>query len=155
DAVSVYRDARGFSSEKGNLLTSLLPGGDTGGGQMLPVTDGRRHAAMRSLLAPSLGPRTLDRLGASVAATTHELLTAAISRVDFDLARGVAAHIPRTTICDLIGVPAPDREFVRGQAAMALGSDEPGQSVMEAWLARNEILLYFRELSRKRRAEPR
>lgn len=154
DVVAAYRNVRGFSSQQGNLLTSLLQGGDTASGQMLPVTDGRRHSAIRSLLAPSLGPRTLDRLGTTVAATTHDLLTAAISRGEFDFARDVAAHIPLMTICDLIGVPDSDRAFIKQQAAMALGSDEPEQSMMESWLARNEILLYFRELSRTRRAAP-
>jgi len=154
DVCAVYRDAATFTSQRGNLLTALLRGGDTGAGQMIAVTDGPRHHAIRSLLAPSLGPRALTRLAAKVTATTERLLDSAVARRDVDFAHDVAAHIPLTTICDLLGVPTDDRAFIQRQTSVALGSDNPDQSPTEIWLARNEILLYFRELCGLRRRTP-
>ncbi len=150
DVVAVYRDPTRFTSVRGNLLTSLQRGGDPAGGRMIVVSDGPRHAAVRRLLASSLGPRTMRRLEAAVAATTDRLLDGAIG-AECDFARDVAAHIPLWTICDLLGVPESDRAFVQRQTNLALGSENPAQSAVEVWAARNEILLYFRELARTRR----
>jgi cytochrome P450 len=121
---------------------------------MIAVSDGPRHTAVRRLLAPSLGPRALRRLAVQVSATTRRLLSEAVDRGECDFARDVAAVIPLATICDLLDVPDADRPFLREQASLALGSEEPTQSAAEVWLARNEILLYFRELARARRATP-
>jgi cytochrome P450 len=154
DVVGVYRDPAAFTSERGNLLTALLAGGDSAGGRMVAVSDGPRHAAVRRLLARSLGPRTMRRLGAQVAAATQELVAGAVERGGVDFAADVAAHVPLATICDLLGVPAADRPFIQRQTSVALGSDTPTQSTAETWLARNEILLYFRELAGHRRAAP-
>lgn len=150
DVVAVYRDPGRFTSVRGNLLASLLRGGDPAGGRMIVVSDGPRHAAVRRLLASSLGPRTMQRLEAAVAATTDRLLDAAIGRPGCDFARDVAANIPLWTICDLLGVPEADRAFLQRQTNLALGSENPAQSPVEVWAARNEILLYFRELARAR-----
>jgi cytochrome P450 len=153
DVVAVYRDPDRFTSVRGNLLTALQRGGDPAGGRMIVVSDGPRHAAVRRLLASSLGPRTMQRLEATVAATTHRLLDASIDSPVCDFARDVAAHIPLWTICDLLGVPEADRAFVQHQTNLALGSENPAQSAIEIWAARNEILLYFRELARRGTAD--
>jgi len=151
DVVAVYRDPDRFTSVRGNLLASLLHGGDSAGGRMMVVSDGPRHTAVRRLLASSLGPRTMHRLEAAVTATTNRLLDAAMAKPGGDFARDVAAHIPLWTICDLLGVPEADRSFVQRQTNLALGSEDPAQSPVQVWAARNEILLYFRELARAKR----
>ena len=50
DALAVYRDPEGFSSTRGNVLATLLAGGDPAGGQMLVVSDGPRNLEIRRLL---------------------------------------------------------------------------------------------------------
>lgn len=45
--IAVPRDAERFSSEHGDVLETLLNGGDSASGEMLPVTDGA--AGLRSL----------------------------------------------------------------------------------------------------------
>ena len=154
DVLAVYRDPRRFTSTRGNILATLLEGGDSAGGRMIAVSDGPRHRAVRSLLNPSLSPRGLRWLRDRVCATTHRLLGAAVERRSCDFAADVAAHLPLLTICHLLGVPAADQPFLREQVSLALGSDRSTQSPVETWLARNEILLYFRMLLRDRRAAP-
>jgi len=154
DVLAIYRDQRRFTSTRGNVLATLLQGGDSAGGRMIAVSDGPRHRAVRSLLSASLSPRGLSRLRDQVSATTRRLLGAAVERRRCDFAGDVAAHVPLLTICDLLGVPAGDHPFIREQAGLALGSDRPAQSPAEAWLARNELLLYFRMLTQARRASP-
>jgi cytochrome P450 len=154
DVLAVYRDHRRFTSTRGNVLATLLHGGDSAGGRMIAVSDGPRHRAVRSLLSAPLGPRGLSRLRDQVHTTARRLVRAAVERGRCDFAREVAAHLPLLTICDLLGVPDGDRPFIREQVALALGSDRPAQPPAEVWLARNEILLYFRMLTRDRRASP-
>src|SRR5262245_7208251 len=151
DVVAVYRDPQRFASVRGTIRTCRQRGGVPGGGRMIVVSDGPRHAAVRRLLASSLGPRTMQRLEAGVAATTHRLLDTALDQAGCDFAHDVAANIPLWTICDLLGVPEADRAFVQRQTNLALGSENPSQSPIEVWAARNEILLYFRQLSRAKR----
>jgi cytochrome P450 len=154
DIVSVYRDAGRFSSERGNVLASLLTGGDSAGGRMMAVTDGPRHSAMRKLLSGAFVPRFLDIVAEQVHAATRRLLVEAAHRGQCDFARDVAAHIPLATICELLGVPPEDRQFLLRLTSAALSSAEPTQSAAEVWLARNEILLYFTGLARARRDTP-
>jgi cytochrome P450 len=155
DIVAAYRDSRRYSSAHGNVLASLLAGGDTAGGRMVPVTDGPHHAAMRKLLSSAFAPRYLEPVERRVRAETARLLADAVERGRCDFARDVAAHVPVATICGLLGVPAEDQPFLLGQTSAALSSDVPGQPASESWRARNEILLYFTSLTQERRKAPR
>jgi cytochrome P450 len=154
DVVAGYRDSARLGSQRGNVLATLLHGGDSAGGRMVPVTDGTRHAELRKLLLPAFAPRALDAVARQVRATTEELVRSAVAAGDCDFARDVAAHIPLATICDLLGVPAADRTLVLTLTSSALSSETPAQTAPEAWLARNEILLYFAGLLTQRREEP-
>jgi cytochrome P450 len=154
DAVlALHRDDR-FTSRHGNVLDTLLAGGDSGAGSMLPVTDGPRHAALRRLLLKAFTPRALDAIGEQVRKTTRGLLDDALAAGAVDFALDVAAHIPLATICDLLGVPDEDRRFILDQTKQALGSERGGHSADDSWLAKNEILLYFAELAAQRRDVP-
>src|SRR4051794_23940597 len=57
DISQVLRDDVRFTSEKGNVLATMLQGGDTGAGRMLAVTDGPHHTDLRRLLLQAFAPR--------------------------------------------------------------------------------------------------
>ncbi len=59
DIMAVYRDGERFRSMNGNMLGTLTRGGDSAGGRMLVVTDGRRHTSLRRLMQTGFGPRIL------------------------------------------------------------------------------------------------
>jgi len=146
DLLTVYRDTEHFTSERGNLLETLLSGGDSAGGRMLVVTDGERHRQLRRLLSQAFAPRALrvviDRLQVAV----RRLLREAIEAGTCDFAADVAARIPLATICDLLDVPDADRARVLEWTTAAHGP--------QAALAINDILLYFAGLARQRRDTP-
>jgi cytochrome P450 len=150
DVMGVYRDNENFTSERGNVLVTLLAGGDSAAGRMLAVTDGRRHRALRSVLLKAFSPRALEGIAERVRANTRRLVAAAVRRGECDFAADVSEHIPLTTICDLLGVPEADRAYLLSRIKCALSSDTPGQSAMDAWAARSDILMYFSELVRDR-----
>jgi cytochrome P450 len=155
DLLAVYRDAARFSSERGNMLTSLLTGGDTAGGKLLAVTDPPRHTAVRAMLLRSFSPRTLESVVSGVRARAERLVADAVAAGTCDFAKDVAERVPMGTICDLLGVPESDQAELLRLSKRALSSDEAEQSAKDTWVARNRLLAYFAELAGLRRSDPR
>ena len=151
DVTSVYRDNATFTSEGGNVLETLLTGGDSAAGRMLAITDGDRHRELRRILLSAFSPRALEPIVASVRRTVERLLREAIEKGTCDFAADVAAGIPLGAICDLLGVPDSDRAHVLSLTSSALGSHDADSTAADAWIAKSEILLYFAELARDRR----
>ncbi|MFE3317489.1 cytochrome P450 [Nocardia sp. NPDC059195] len=154
DVQEIFRDAKRFSSERGNVLDTLLDGGDTAAGRMLAVTDGRRHADLRRVLMKAFSPRALEAVTTGVRRGSRQLLENAVRRGDCDFARDVAANIPLTAICELLGVPEQDRADILEWTSSALSSDRSTATPDDGWVAKNEILLYFADLARERRDTP-
>ncbi|MFD3496885.1 cytochrome P450 [Streptomyces sp. NPDC058676] len=154
DVTAVYRDSTRFTSEGGNVLETLLAGGDSAAGRMLAITDGERHAGLRRLLMSAFTPRALEPIVASVRSTVERLLRDAIDKGSCDFAADVAAGIPLGAICDLLGVPDSDRAHVLSLTSSALGSHHADSTAADAWIAKSEILLYFANLARERREGP-
>ena len=153
DIVAVLRDDTRFTSEKGNVLATMLQGGDTGAGRMLAVTDGAHHTELRKLLLKAFAPRTLDGVRLRVRQAVRRLLTECIERGKCDFASDIASNIPLETICDLLNIPTQDRQDILRLTKSALASDyeDPGAGV--DWMARNDILLYFSDLVNARRKD--
>ncbi|MFI1167622.1 cytochrome P450 [Streptomyces sp. NPDC020801] len=152
DIMAVHRDDETFTSERGNVLVTLLEGGDTGAGKMLAVTDGPRHEQLRKVLLRSLGPRVLQPVADAVRANTRQLVREAVSNDECDFALEIASRIPMTTISNLLGVPESDRDFLLKQTKTALSADDDEVDETESAMARNEILLYFLDLVEERRS---
>ncbi|MEU9326546.1 cytochrome P450 [Streptomyces canus] len=151
DLTSVYRDNTTFTSEGGNVLETLLAGGDSAAGRMLAITDGDRHRELRRILMSAFTPRALQLVVAGVRRTVDRLLREAIDKGSCDFAADVAAGIPLGAICDLLGVPESDRAHVLSLTSSALGSHDADGTAADAWIAKSEILLYFANLARGRR----
>jgi cytochrome P450 len=154
DVQAVYKDNTRFTSERGNLLTTLLRGGDTAAGKMIAVTDGPRQRELRAVLLKAFSPRVLERVAEQVRQSTRRAVQAAVRHGEFDFAVEVADRIPMTTICNLLGVPEADRPHLLRLNKSALSSDDADETFSDAWAARNEILMYFAELAERRRANP-
>lgn len=143
DVTSVYRDSARFTSERGNVLATLLAGGDSGSGRMLVVSDGPYHFALRRLLTPAFSSRRLVPIVASVRRTVARLLQEATEMGTCDFVADVAAKIPLGAICDLLGVPETDRAYLLSRTSSALSSEHADSAAVDGWKAKNEILLYF------------
>lgn len=153
-AEEAYRSSDVYVSRRGNVLDTLLAGGDPAGGKMLAVSDGPRHRQIRRVLARALTARALEGLANLIRTATLRLVEEAVSRGHCDLGLEVAPYIPLAAICDLLMVPEADRELLLVQSRSALASEGPGGTATDAWLARNEILLYFARLARSREDAP-
>jgi cytochrome P450 len=151
DVVAVYKDQARFSSQSGNVLSTLAAGGDSAGGRMLAVTDGPSHRRMRTAIVDSLRPSTMSALAERLRARTRELVGRMTGGEPFDFATEIAEHLPMGTICDLMDVPAGDRAQLLEWNKQALSSDTEGATEDDALLARGEIVTYLAELVQERR----
>ncbi|MCZ0975193.1 cytochrome P450 [Streptomyces albulus] len=154
DVVGVLNDPQTFTSERGNVLDTLLAGGDSAAGKMLAVTDGGPHKALRSALLKPFSPRALDVVVDSVRRGTRALVEEAVARGTVDFAADVAAHIPLAAICDLLGVPLADRRQIIELTSSALSSADGVPTEEATWSSRNGLLFYFSELAAARREKP-
>lgn len=154
DVLAVYRDNKRFTSERGNVLATLLRGEDSASRKMLAVTDGSRHREIRNLMLRSFSPRVLAPVVDGVNRRTAALMDEALERGTFDFVTDLADHIPINTIGDLMGVPVRDREQLVQWNTRTLSRTSAEQGPEEEWLARNEILLYFSQLAAQRRRHP-
>jgi cytochrome P450 len=154
DIMAAYRDNKRYTSEQGNVLTTLLRGEDSASGKMLAVTDGPRHREIRNLMMKSFSPRVLEPVVANVRQRTEELVAQAVERGELDFVTEVADQIPIHTIGDLMGIPDADREQVLEWNAKTLSRYSSEESELESVMARNEIVLYISQLVAERRRNP-
>ncbi|MFF1447850.1 cytochrome P450 [Streptomyces sp. NPDC058274] len=154
DIMATYRDDVNFTSERGNVLVTLLGGGDAGAGRMLAVTDGHRHHELRKILQRVLSPRVLSEVARAVRVNTRQLIREAVGTGVCDFAEQIAGRIPMTTISNLLGVPEEDRDHLLEQTKAALSTDDEDIDEVDSEMARNEILLYFMDLVELRRESP-
>ena len=154
DVAAVYRDGQRFTSERGNVLETLLGGGDSASGQMAAVTDGPRHAGLRAVLARGFSSAMMNRVVDTMRVAARRLVDAAAAQGECDFALAVAAQVPLAVTCDLLGVPESDRAQILRATSGALAADGERPTQLGTWSAKNEILLYFADLAQVRRERP-
>jgi cytochrome P450 len=120
-----------------------------------------RHPRIRRLMARAFTARRVAGLEPAIARLADDLLDDMAERgaggAPVEFMHDFAYLLPVTVICELIGIPAADRESFRPLAhdvARIFGFTEPGAlPVINA--AATELLAYFTGLAAQRRAEPR
>jgi cytochrome P450 len=104
--------------------------------------DPPEHTRQRRIIAGAFPPSLVRGLRARIDEIVNELLTPALDRGHFDAVEDLGFPLPIKVICELLGVPAADREMVRpkalalGRAFNAIVSDDHRAAAHEAveWL---------------------
>ncbi len=127
---------------------SALFGGPLGSAD----TEEAEHAAMRRMLAPAFSARRMAALRPRVGELVAELLDALLADPAgrADLHEAVAFPLPAMVICELLGVPAADRDAFRvwsDDAAHRVDAERSRQGLARLWR-------YLRELVGRKQAEP-
>jgi cytochrome P450 len=154
DVHSVLRDGRTYSSERGNVLDTLLNGGDSAAGQMIVISDAPRHSQVTGIARRAFSEQNLSRVMVAVRREAKRLMAEAVERADVDFAHEVSAKIPLTAICEMMGIPPADRSYIAELTADSLSSETGAMTSDDTFSAKNEILVYFAELAAERRANP-
>ncbi|GAO08101.1 cytochrome P450 family protein [Streptomyces lydicamycinicus] len=98
--------------------------------------DPPQHTRLRKLVAKEFTSRRVEALRPRVQQITDELLDTMLAAPEgrADLVEALAFPLPMTVICELLGVPAMDREAFRSWSneIVAPTSDEAAQEAVEA-----------------------
>jgi len=116
-------------------------------------TDPPDHTRLRRLVAKAFTPRSVAALVPRIEQIADELITATPTHTGpVDLLSAFAFPLPITVICELLGIPAPDRDQFRAWTNTILfaGTDSR-ETVLTAAANMNA---YLRDLITDRRAHP-
>ena len=158
--VTRYDDARRALTDP--RLSKSLPVGQATDGA-LPTTlreawskhmlaaDPPDHTRLRRLVAGAFTTRRIEALRPRIEEITDELLTAMEGREQVDLIDAFAFPLPIQVMCELIGVPAADRDSFRAWSNTIVAGSQSGEQLPGAMHA---MIGYIRELIAERRAHP-
>ncbi len=160
DALAIYRNPAAFSSE-GGIVAILTDRQDElarslGFRQMLIFNDPPRHTRMRQLVNRRFTPRALAPLEAQIRTIAREILDAVAPHGRCDFVLDVASRLPTAVICEMMGIPAADRDLMFSLANMSIGSQDPeyqieGSGRKTGQRAQKEYFEYLGHLAEQRR----
>jgi len=113
-----------FSSAAGVTVIDAPPEFNEFFGSMIAMDD-PRHARLRKLVSAGFTPRMLAKLEDGVALQAQRIVDRIIDRGECDFVVDVAARLPLQIVCDLMGIPESQIEFVFEQTNIILGGGDP------------------------------
>ncbi|HEU5082033.1 MAG TPA: cytochrome P450 [Acidimicrobiales bacterium] len=107
--------------------------------------DDPRHARLRRIVSAGFTPRMLKRLEDSVQGLAAQIVDEIIDRGECDFVVDVAARLPLKIVCDLMGVPDSQLQFVFDRTNVILGAGDPeytpeGTDILTALLTAGQEL---------------
>jgi len=160
DVVTASRRSDLFCSGKGVNIPDMPAELNEFFGSMIAMDD-PRHARLRSIVSRGFTPKTLARLQDDVERRASELIDAIIEKGECDFVRDLAAPLPLGIICDMMGIPASQNQFVFDQTNVILGLTDPeyvapGANPFIAALSSGKALTdLMNELATERRRAPK
>jgi len=158
DVVTASRRSDLFCSGKGIQIPDLPAELNEFFGSMIAMDD-PRHARLRSIVSRGFTPKALARLQGDVERRATELVDAVIEKGECDFVRDIAAPLPLGIICDMMGIPESQTQFVFEQTNIILGLGDPeyvapGTNPLLAALASGKALAeLMNELGSQRRKQ--
>ncbi|MGH3848319.1 MAG: cytochrome P450, partial [Pseudonocardiaceae bacterium] len=157
ESKAVLGAASTFSSDFKHLVgtVGITADQDPGG---LGFTDPPDHTRLRALVSQAFSPRMVDNLRTRVAEIVDGLLDAVIDAGQMDVIADVAYPLPTLVICELLGVPAGDREQFKiwsSDASRLLDGYLDQQAQTRGMVAGMQLFQYFNDLIGVRATEPR
>lgn len=144
-----------FTSEYGMMIGFDRSRPDKAGGTMLVASEGKRHNQLRRLIAPFLSRASAQSLSAFVRQEVTDILQGLrAAGTGPDVASDIGSRLPAAVVCELLGIPANDRELVVSLTNHAFGGKEPAFADMAPPEAHAQIMSYFLDAIARRRADP-
>ncbi len=121
DCAAALRDPRLSTSPA--WLTDSDPNRDSlvrqAGSNLMMFLDPPDHTRLRGLVSQAFTPRMVENLRHRVAEIVDELIDAVVDKGRMNVIEDLAYPLPTMVICELLGVPARDREQFKSWAADA------------------------------------
>jgi cytochrome P450 len=155
DVLAAFRDVARFSNRNG---VSLDPASShPRAHQMMSflAMDPPRHTRMRALVSRGFTPRRMAELEPRIRALATRHIESFVERGQCDFIKDFAGKFPMDVISEMLGVPAADRDRLRGWADTVVHREEGMTDVPPAGMeAAMYMLAYFGQLLADHRARP-
>jgi cholest-4-en-3-one 26-monooxygenase len=161
DVQEVSRLPEVFSSYERGALLHTGPAEDEE--QSLQMTrmlmlnmDPPQHSDYRNIVQRAFTPRTIRSLEGRLQEFADDIVDRALAKGEGDFVKDVAAELPLLAICELIGVPAEDRDKIFDLSNRLVGFDDPEfrTSPDDAQIASAEMYMYADGIAAARRECP-
>jgi cytochrome P450 len=160
DVVEASRTPKVFTSGAGATnITDLPPEFLEFFGSMINLDD-PRHSRLRRIVSRGFTPKRLAALTEEVQRTASRIVDDALAQGECDAVTAISARLPLKIVCDMMGVPESQYEFVYAKTNTILGVSDPEYveetadvltAVLQAGHALAELM---RELGRTREQQP-
>lgn len=153
--LAAFLDWQTYSSAKGTVLELM---DEAMGGSLIIFMDPPRQTRLRNLVSKAFTPRRIAALEPAVREIATGYLDRMLERGDgrCDVVKEFTAKLPMDVISTLLGIPAGDRDTVRGWSNDLLhrdpGNPMPTRQGLESMARLGE---YFRDAIEERRKRPR
>ncbi len=124
DILQVSKHPELFSSAAGITVIDSPPEFNEFFGSMIAMDD-PRHAHLRRIVSAGFTPRMLKRLEDSVQEIAAQIVDDVCERGEVDFVTDVAAALPLRIVCDLMGIPDSEYQFVFERSNVILGASDP------------------------------
>lgn len=94
------------------------------GGTMINIDD-PRHAKIRRIVSQAYTPRTIQRINDNVVASAAKIVDDLIEQGPSDFVEHVAARLPLTTFCTMMGIPEQYRDTVYRLSDLVVSGADP------------------------------
>ena len=122
--LEASRNPQVYSSASGVTINDFPPEFNEYFNSIIAMDD-PRHARLRRLVAAGFTPRMLARLEDSVQDQARLITDQVCERGECDFVTDVAARLPLRIVCDLMGIPPSQHDFVFDQSNVILGGGDP------------------------------
>ena len=159
DVVDASRRSDVFCSGRGTSIPDLPPELNEFFGSMISMDD-PRHGRLRRIVSRGFTPKALAQLEYDVKRRAAAVVDDVIDKGECDFVTELAAPLPLGIICDLMGIPAGQTQFVFDQTNVILGLGDPeyvspGTNPLAAALnAGSALAQLMNELAKERRENP-
>jgi methyl-branched lipid omega-hydroxylase len=160
DLVTASRNPAVFTSGKGSTaIADFPPEFIEFFGSMIGMDD-PRHARLRRIVSRGFTPKRLGALTDDVERTARAIVDDVIDAGECDAVSAISARLPLKIVCDMMGVPESQYEFIYTRSNIILGAGDPeyvsdaDNIVMAVLQAGGELAELMRDLGRLRTANP-
>lgn len=155
DVWTVSRSSETFVSGKGSNIGDLPIELAEFFGSMINM-DAPRHTKLRLIVNRGFTPRMVAKTEASVRTKARAIIDAVAEKGECDFVAEIAAALPLSIICDMMGIPPADyrRIYELTNIILGIGDPEYATTIEELMAAGMELSQYAQDLGRRRLQHP-
>ena len=156
DVMHVSRNPELFISGRGSNIPDWPPEVLEFLGSMINMDD-PRHTKLRLIVNRGFTPHQIGELTQAVEDRARAIVDEVADRGECDFVLDIASRLPLDIICNMLGIPRQDHEFIFEQTNLVLGVGDPevAPTLDIAFMAAHQLWEYAQSLGQERLDHPR